>query len=921
MHAKEDARLIVEKLVRNFQNDPDRHKHVERQLAERYILPLFRALGWDTETNDMTAEEQISRGRVDYGFYVQGVPQFYLETKRADKQLDDIKRMKQAINYAYLKGVTWAVLTDFDRLMVFNADLEEDEPSKARLIDLKVDMYLTEFDDLWLLSKSAIQTRPRSIDTLAERYGKKARREPITQVLFNDLADWRRALFEDIRTHKPLDCRLPNQAVDNAIQKFFDRLIFLRTLEDRQVEKPRLKNIVRQHPQRAFDELLRQFRELDTIYNSNLFAPHALDDLTLYDPDLVKQILNGLYGRFGVEYDFSLISADVLGAVYEQYLSFKATDLAEARKSKTTKSAKRTNKRNNQGIYYTPQYIVRHIVQTTLTPILERMGKDAHAITVVDPACGSGAFLIEVFDVLDRHFAQLDPTTPSRERRERILLHNIYGVDLDEQAVEVTRLNLVLRAAHERQKLPMLSNIQRGNSLVEADEVAGARLGFSWEKGFPLVMERGGFDVVVGNPPYVRQEYLPAQFKEYALTHYTTANGTADLYVYFVERGFSLLKEGGRLGYILPNKWLRAKYGQNLRGYLADKVEQVIDFGDLPVFADATTYPLIMTLQRSTAPLPSPTTTHAETLPTHPTELLTHHLAPFHAVPRTRLTAKQWELGSDQHANLLDKLKRSGQPLGEYVNGAIYYGIKTGYNEAFVIDSETRKKLIDADPRSAEVIKPLLRGRDIKRWKIDFQKQYLLFIRPKTDIDQYPAVKAHLLKHYDALSKKAGGNKWYELQTSVAYYEEFEKPKIVYPDISKTVAFTIDTGNYFVNDTTFMIPTNDYFLLGILNSKVTLYFFNSVTAIVRGGFLRFKNIYVSQIPIPNAPEAVRERIRQRVTQIMQTQTELEQLDTSKSQNLPEQEDLRRRIREYETLLNEAVCAAYGLTAEEIGLLP
>ena len=143
----------------------------------------------------------------------------------------------------------------------------------------------------------------------------------------------------------------------------------------------------------------------------------------------------------------------------------------------------------------------------------------------------------------------------------------------------------------------------------------------------------------------------------------------------------------------------------------------------------------------------------------------------------------------------------------------------------------------------------------------------------------------------------------------------------MYPDISKTVAFTIDTGNYFVNDTTFMIPTNDYFLLGILNSKVTLYFFNSVTAIVRGGFLRFKNIYVSQIPIPNAPEAVRERIRQRVTQIMQTQTELEQLDTSKSQNLPEQEDLRRRIREYETLLNEAVCAAYGLTAEEIGLLP
>ncbi|MFZ4827997.1 MAG: Eco57I restriction-modification methylase domain-containing protein, partial [Phototrophicaceae bacterium] len=619
---KDTARALVQELVHKFQHDPERHKHGERQTDERYILPLFRALGWDTTSSDMTAEEQINGRRADYGFYVQGVPQFYLETKRPDHRLDERSRMEQAINYAYLKGVTWAVLTDFDRLMVFNADLDEDEPTKARLLDMRVSEYVDRFDDLWLLSRPAMQERPRPIDTLATRYGKKARREPITLALFNNLADWRRELFLDIRTHTPTTDRV---AVDNALQKFFDRLIFLRTLEDRQVEKPLLKEIVRNpktNGAQAFNELLRQFRELDKIYNSNLFALHPLDELVVHNPDLVEEILNGLYKRFGVEYDFSVISADVLGAVYEQYLSFKATDPADARKTKPTKSAKRTHKRNNQGIYYTPQYVVRHIVQATLTPILARMGNDAHKITVLDPACGSGAFLIEVFDVLDRHFKMLDPTVPIRERRERILKENLFGVDLDEQAVEVTRLNLVLRAAYERQKLPMLAHIQHGNSLVEADGVAGAGLGMVWEDRFPLVMDSGGFDVVVGNPPYVRQEYLPAAFKEYAQARYTTMNGTADLYVPFVEQGFRLLKEGGRLGYILPNKWLRAKYGQNLRGYLADKVEQLIDFGDLPVFADATTYPLIFTLHKSTQPLPAPTVTQARSLPTYATESL-----------------------------------------------------------------------------------------------------------------------------------------------------------------------------------------------------------------------------------------------------------------------------------------------------------
>jgi len=925
---KDTARTRVQELVHKFQHDPDRHKHGERQTDERYILPLFRALGWDTASSDVTVEEQIKSGRADYGLYVHGVPQFYLETKRPDRRLDERSRMEQAINYAYLKGVAWAVLTDFDRLMVFNADLDEDDPTKARLLDLRFNEYVDRFDDVWLLSRDAMQERPRPIDILATRYGKKAKREPITQALFNDLADWRRDLFEDIRAYRPTD----RAGLDNELQKFFDRLIFLRTLEDRGVEKPLLKEIVRTFPKtkgkQAFNELLRQFRELDKLYNSNLFALHPLDELVVHNPNLIETILNGLYGnsKINVNYDFGVISADVLGAVYEQYLSFKATDPADARKTKPTKSAKRTHKRNNQGIYYTPQYVVRHIVQATLTPVLARMGKDAHKITVLDPACGSGAFLIEVFDVLERHFKLLDPTVPDRERRERILKENLFGVDLDEQAVEVTRLNLVLRAAYERQKLPMLEHIQHGNSLVEADEVAGAGLGTVWEDRFPLVMANGGFDVVVGNPPYVRQEYLPAAFKEYAQARYTTMNGTADLYVPFVEQGFRLLKEGGRLGYILPNKWLRAKYGQNLRGYLADKVEQLIDFGDLPVFADATTYPLIFTLHKSTQPLPPPTVTQARSLPTYATESLEHHLGQAHTVPRHRLTAKQWELGGDQHASLLDKLKHNSTPLGEYVNGGIYRGVVTGYNKAFVIDAETRKQLIARDPRSAEVIKPYLRGRDVKRWGIDFQDQYLLYIPWHFNLDEYPAIQEHLLKFHHALSSrpevKEGRFSWYAMSRyGSGYVNEFEKPKIVWGNLATSPQFALDDQGMYINAPANIICRIDkptlLYILGILNSNVTKYIIELTGATRSGGFIEYKPMYVSQIPIPKVEAELRERIRGRVEKIMGVQRELSQLDTAQAKNLPEQATLKARLAEYETLLNALVYEAYGLTAEEV----
>jgi len=456
-------------------------------MGNSYILPLFEALGWAIHRPDeVMLEVHISGGFADYGFYTNGVPVFYLEIKRSKKLTE--KDMKQSISYSYSKGVTWSILTDFEELMVFNADWETSKPIEARFLHLKYSEFVEHFDDLWLLSKSAMQASPHLIDQQAERYGRKTKREPVTTILFNDLTMWRRALFNEIRRQKATLWAHDSRKVDNAVQKFFDRLIFLRTIEDREVDEPHLKAL-RRNPKISdiFPALIKLFRQMEGIYNSNLFEEHDLDFMKVYDPSLIAEIIDGLYRPKGgsIEYNFGAIEADILGAVYEQYLSFKAQDPdAKIDISKNTK-------RKTQGIYYTPKYIVRYIVQQTLGRLLLE-GADHTIIRVLDPACGSGSFLIEAFDVLDKHYQRLNPTASSDQRaawRKHILMNNLYGVDLDEQAVEVTRLNLTLRAALAKGRLPLLTHIQHGNSLITDDAVAGEGLGFDWQERFPSVFD------------------------------------------------------------------------------------------------------------------------------------------------------------------------------------------------------------------------------------------------------------------------------------------------------------------------------------------------------------------------------------------------------------------------------------------------
>ena len=528
--------------------------------------------------------------------------------------------------------------------------------------------------------------------------------------------------------------------------------------------------------------------------------------------------------------------------------------------------------------------------------------------------------------------------------------------------MEVTKLNLLLKALEGETQasinqqmqlfharvLPNLShNIQCGNSLIGPDfydnqfDLFPGQMkkinAFDWHRAFPEVFKVGassagalaeaGFDCVIGNPPYVRQELLGDQ-KEYFKTHYKVYHGMADLYSYFFERGLHILAKGGLFGIIVANKWMRARYGEPLREWLKKKpIRQIIDFGDLPVFQQATTYPCIFIAggeAESTF-----WSTEVKTLDF--VSLAEYHDEHKKPISRESLNPSGWQLVGDAETNLLAKLRENSIPLGEYVKGRIFYGIKTGYNEAFVIDQATKERLITEDPRSAEVIKPFLAGRDIKRYQQPVSDKYLIFTRRGIHIDDYPTVRNYLLQFKEKLiprpldwkggewkGRKPGPYKWYEIQDTVAYWQEFEKPKIIISAINKRGNYTLDLQSIFSNDKTTIIGVEDYFLLGLLNSKACDFFLKSAASTKRGGYFEYKPMYLAPLPIPRTNQTLKDHHDQISHLAISLISLNEQILTA---NLESQRtQLQRAIDHAGRRIDELVYELYGLTEEEVAIV-
>ena len=506
-----------------------------------------------------------------------GRPKLYVEAKNFKADINKEEYANQAIRYAWNKGVNWAVLTDFEVIKVFYSQSISSHLSDKQFFSISCTEFLERFDRLWLLSRESLGSG--LIDMEAKDSGKMLEKVSVTDLLYKDLNRSRELLTKGFKLWNESVSR---HLLDEGVQKLINRLVFIRVLEDRNIEGPILKPLlhtwrsrkVEKNREPFYCELVGKFRELDQTYNSNLFSSHPFEEWDDID-NATEDVIEILYGKQGYyEYDFRAIPADILGAVYENYLGYQ---LAQSKKDSAGLKEKGKAKRKEEGIYYTPTFIVDYIINNTLVPVLTKCHSfdDIMKIKVLDPACGSGSFLIKAMDAIYHRYYELGYRNSPTYKKIQIITENIYGVDLDEQAVEIARLNVLINAIEEKILLPSLAkNIENGNSLISGtDEELKKYFGldwknkkaFNWQEKFPEVFRQGGFDVIIGNPPYSSKQSL--QTKQ-IVKLFSTVEYKADLYAFFIERGYQLLKPKGLLGFIIPATWMTNYYYRKIRELL-----------------------------------------------------------------------------------------------------------------------------------------------------------------------------------------------------------------------------------------------------------------------------------------------------------------------------------------------------------------
>ena len=739
MITKEQAREEVKKLVEKYNKliESGKAKSYNEEMTKKdFILPLFRALGWSVEDGDeVTAEEKISKGRVDYSFRIEGIPKLFLEAKSLREDLDRKEFAEQAINYAWHKGATWAILTDFEGIKVFNAEWKSVNYLQNQFFSINCSRFLDNFEQLWLLSRESLELG--SIDKEAEKWGKKAKKIPVDKQLLTDLTRFRELLTKNILKNNSSK-NLTEEELEEAVQRIIDRLIFIRTLEDKQLEAPVLQSLIRENANKRISKKLNDaFRKIDDVYNSKLFTPHLCEELEI-DDDILEKIMYGLFKTSDntVHYDFSAIDADVLGNIYEQYLGHIL--------KKTAKRASLTEGkayRKEQGIYYTPTYVVDYIVKNTIGEIAKDKKFNLKNIKVLDPACGSGSFLMKAFDYLvtldkkkNGEIAQtkLDLTGASASygRKVEILKENIFGVDLDPKAVEIAQLNLLLKTAEKKHRLPTLQeNIKVGNSLIDDLAVAGDRT-FKWEEEFKDVMEDGGFDVVIGNPPYVDIKQLDPKIVRYFFDKYSTVENRMNLYAVFVERALSLLKDGGYFGFIIPNSILYNKSYQKIRTLLLDNVtlRKIIRLPD-NVFQNVKVETIILIYQKKETTKKS----NCEVF-IYPREATINTINKENNAQVTDFNQKIWQTGNNiinistnsSLIKLLSRIEEETKPLiniCDFSLGLTPYDKYKGHTK-----SQIEERVFHAKTKKNVTFKPLLSGENIVRYGVFYNgKEYISY--------------------------------------------------------------------------------------------------------------------------------------------------------------------------------------------------
>lgn len=878
--AKEKIKTLVEKYEQVRQTGKLR-SYTEEETKKDFILPLFKVLGWDVDNkNEVSAEESIiSSGRVDYGFYLNDRVKFYVETKKLSVDLHKEEFANQAIRYSWNRGATWAILTDFESLKVFNAQDIEKSLADKKFFEIPYTEYLKRFDQLWLLSKEAF--KDDLLDKEAEKYGKKLQKVSVTSLLYKDLQKCRDILTKYLGQWNP---KVDKDLLDEGVQKLLDRLIFIRVAEDRGIEPLTLKPLVREARANAakkhlYQSMIEKFREFDDIYNSNLFLPHSFEQWQEYS-GATERVIDILYGKKGYyEYDFKAMPADVLGSVYENYLGYR---LSQSKKKVTV--AKDAKKRKEHGIYYTPSFIVDYIVKSALGPVLDKCKTvhDLKKIKVLDPACGSGSFLVKALEMINDKYKKFGAKGNTFTKLQ-ILTENIYGVDLDEQAVEIARLNLLINALDERLKLPLLTdNIKNGNSLISGtDEELKKYFGkkfkekkpFNWKEKFPKVFQQGGFDVVIGNPPYIRVDSLDKTDKDYWKKVFKSTKGKYDLYYLFIERGVDLLKNNGSLGFIVPNKFCVAESGKELRNFIFNSslIAKFFSVSKIDIFKEAANYPILLFIKKG-----KPGDKIELGFAKNEEEILSNKFVSY--------------LVDKNHLNLLPA---KIIPIN--------------------IDKNILKIVINLISGHSKLNKCLKISEGLR-----IPEEYELKKKEKFSI-----VKQYQFTRYSIIRKGSFISNYNLNKVINNKSERFinsQKAKIIIAEDALSITATLDTnknipqgGVYFA--TLIENKLSIKFLLGVLNSKLSSFVYQVLFGGMHmgGGYLRYRTAFLEQLPIKSGDKEKELKLINLVDKTLKLNKELEKTQ----ENSNKWNSIKSEIEKIDKKIDEEVYKLYSLTPEEI----
>ncbi|MXO69046.1 N-6 DNA methylase [Altererythrobacter marinus] len=968
---KDRARAQVAELVKRFKhNEADhlRSTYNETQARTEFITPLLEAFGWDVhnmaghpltfrevieEATVEVGDERLSK-RPDYELRLARQRKLFVEAKKPSVRIDKERAPAfQTRRYGYSASLPISVVTNFHQLAVYDCQpvpTETDEAHVARLCLVGYEEFEERFDELWLLlSREAVYSgnfdRHFAID--ATRHGA----EQFDDYFLSQVRDWRERLAVDIHANTP---GLTSEELTYAVQLFLSRIVFLRICEDREIEKyETLKNL---GGSATFDALMEVLRRADEFYDSGLFS--LLDDerlgIRISDATL-SSIISELYYPQS-PYTFAVVETEVLGEIYEQFLGEVITVGGGA-----VEIVSKPEVRESGGVVPTPSFIADTIVERTIGPaIAGKSPQELEGFTVADTCCGSGIFLLSSYDFMLGHYLDWyvshDPQAHAgREiyeagagqwkltfgEKRRILLGHLRGVDIDPNAVEVAQFSLLLKliedeseaalkdyvTTHKHPALPSLSGtIRCGNSLVSTSEwqiACGEMPGevrdkvnpFSWEEEFPAEMVSGGFDVVVGNPPYVRiQNMVAFSPEEIAYYHaenspYTTARqDNYDKYALFIERSLALAKNGGRIGVIVPHKFMTIQAGRALRSLLGGKsvLREIVHFGVKQVFGRGTAnYTCILILDcagsqsvavEKAGPLEAWRYGQKGPVTTYDTDA-------FGEAP--------WEFADEEVRALFERI-RATYPERLSAVADVEVGVQTSADKIYIV----RETASDADTITfrwdnqdwrleRDILRPCLLDAPLYAYTRPEANAWMIFpyelianengrtrarlIQPGEMADRYPLCWAYLNARREDLERRniVGGSaderQWYQYGRSQSL-TKFDRPKIILPVLSVEPRYAFDETNILFtgggNGPYYMIrakgdgPVSTLYLLAVLNHPLCEAMIRTNTSPFRGGYYSHGKQFIQSLPVPIPDDAHRAEIEALARRVVTATDEL-----------------------------------------------